>query len=155
MNADTLPIVSAEVREAEERAMDNAGKSTTPAEDIRVAIAICARDLLLRAQIVNMLPANSERSEIEEASAFIAFLGEVCRPMDECLRSVIRTASDNCGGFSPGDQDALASSRMVKDTVHDHWIADFPMKSWHACYTQEVYTKRYARSIEIAERTQR
>ena len=155
MNADTLPIVSAEVREAEERAMDNAGKSTTPAEDIRVAIAICARDLLLRAQIVNMLPANSERSEIEEASAFIAFIGEVCRPMDECLRSVIRTASDNCGGFSPSDQDALASSRMVTEAVHDHWLPSFQMKAWHACYTPEQYTKRYARSIEIAERTQR
>ena len=37
MNAATLPIVSAEVREAEVRAMSNAGKSRTPAEDIRAA----------------------------------------------------------------------------------------------------------------------
>ena len=152
---DTLVEISRLIRETDATVMRVAGKSRTPAEDIRVAIATCARDLLIRAQVVNMLPANSERSEIEEASAFIAFIGEVCRPMDECLRSVIRTASDNCGGFSPGDQNALASSRMVTDAVHDQWIADFTMKSWHACYTPEQYTKRYARAIELAERTQR
>ena len=131
MNADTLPIVSAEVREAEERAMHNARKSRTPAEDIRVAIAACARDLLLRAQIVNMLPANSERSEIEEASVFIAFIGEVCRPMDECLRSVIRTASDNCGGFFK----AISTSEAVLAMPTSCAICrNFPVN----CFTEAI-----------------
>ena len=149
---DTLTATAAMIRQSLAHSHANAAKSRTPAEDIRVALATCARDLLRCVEVVNMLPANSSRSEIEEASAFIAFIQEVCRPLDVMLRDVIRTASDNCGGFSPSEQDELATSRIATDAVKDNWLASFQMKAWSANLEPKEYARRYARQIELAGR---
>lgn len=148
MTPDTaLLSVAALQREVEDRVNANAAKSKTPAEDIRKAIAICARDLLRLCRVADMQFASSIREMREESSAFAAFLPELCRPLDELLRNVIRTGADNVGGFSPIEQKELEESRIVTDTVHGNWLCYFQLAAMGAELEPEEYTRRYVRAM--------
>ena len=147
MNADTQTIVSAECREADARAMHNAGKSRTPAEDIAEALREAALTLDALALLADMPPANSEAAKRETAAMFCGFLAEVCRPLDDMFRQILRTAADNLGSFSPLDQAELERSRIVTDTIHDNWLCFYKLVALGRMVEAPRYQQQYAREL--------
>jgi len=147
MNADTQTIVSAECREADARAMHNAGKSRTPAEDIAEALREAALTLDALALLADMPPANSEAAKRETAAMFCGFLAEVCRPLDDMFRQILRTAADNLGSFSPLDQAELERSRIVTNTIHDNWLCFYKLVALGRMVEAPRYQQQYAREL--------
>jgi hypothetical protein len=83
----------------------------------------------------------------EEASAFLAYLAEVARPLDLMLREILRKGADNVGAFSPIEQDECAHARIVSDALHDQWLASFHLAAIGAECEPAFYTRRYARAL--------
>jgi hypothetical protein len=83
----------------------------------------------------------------EEASAFLAYLAEIARPLDLMLREILRKAADNVGAFSPVEQDECARARIVTDALHDQWLASFQLAAIGAECDPAFYTRRYARAF--------
>jgi hypothetical protein len=68
----------------------------TPAREIAEEIRKAARELDALAGLSDMQSAVGERAMKEEASAFLAYLAEVARPLDLMLREILRKAADKC-----------------------------------------------------------
>jgi hypothetical protein len=119
----------------------------TPGRDIAEAIRTAARSLDALAGLSDMQSAIGERAMKEEASAFVAYLAEIARPLDLMLREILRKAADNVGAFSPIEQDECVRSRIVTDTLHDQWLASFQLAAIGAECEPAFYTRRYARAL--------
>jgi hypothetical protein len=122
----------------------------TPGRDIAEAIRVAARSLDALAGLSDMQSAIGERAMKEEASAFVAYLFEIARPLDLMLREILRKAADNVGAFSPIEQDECARARIVTDTLHDQWLASFQLAAIGAECDPAFYTRRYARAVAAA-----
>lgn len=152
MNTDNLTAVAALQRHVEQTVLANAAKSKTPAEDIRRELYLAALNLCRLAKVADMQFARTDREMHEEASAFVAFVGEVTQPLDDMFRRILRTAGDNVGGFSPIDQSELEQSRIVTDTVHDNWLCHFQLAAIGSESDAEFYQRRYVKSLREVER---
>jgi hypothetical protein len=119
----------------------------TPAREIAEEIRKAARELDALAGLSDMQSAVGERAMKEEASAFLACLAEVARPLDLMLREILRKAADNVGAFSPIEQDECARARIVTDVLHDQWLASFQLAAIGAECEPAFYTRRYARAL--------
>jgi hypothetical protein len=119
----------------------------TPAREIAEAIRNAAQSLDALAGLADMQSAVGERAMREEASAFLAYLAEIARPLDLMLREILRKAADNVGAFSPVEQDECARARIVTDALHDQWLASFQLAAIGAECDPAFYTRRYARAF--------
>jgi len=124
----------------------------TPAREIAEAIRKAAQSLDVLAGLSDMQSAVGERAMKEEASAFLAYLAEVARPLDRMLREILRKAADNVGAFSPIEQDECARTRIVTDALHDQWLASFQLAAIGAECEPAIYTRRYSRALAAADR---
>ncbi len=125
----------------------------SPGRDIAEEIRKAARYLDAIAGLADMQVAGSERSMKEEASAFVAYLAEIARPLDLMLRQILRQAADNVGVFSPLEQNECARSAIVSDALHDQWLASFQLAAIGAECEPPFYTSRYARALAKAGAT--
>jgi hypothetical protein len=123
----------------------------TPARDIAEAVRKAARELDVIAGLADMQSAVGERAMKEEASAFLAYLAEIARPLDLMLREILRKAADNVGAFSPIEQDECACARIVTDALHDQWLASFQLAAIGAECEPAFYTRRYARALAATD----
>ena len=123
----------------------------TPAREIAEAIRKAAQSLDVIAGLADMQSAAGERAMKEEASAFLAYLAEIARPLDLMLREILRKAADNVGAFSPIEQDECARSRIVTDALHDQWLASFQLAAIGAECEPAFYTRRYARALAATD----
>jgi len=124
----------------------------TPAREIAEAIRKAAQSLDVLAGLSDMQSTVGERAMKEEASAFLAYLAEVARPLDRMLREILRKAADNVGAFSPIEQDECARTRIVTDALHDQWLASFQLAAIAAECEPAFYTRRYSRALAAADR---
>jgi hypothetical protein len=123
----------------------------TPAREIAEVIRKAAQSLDALAGLADMQSAVGERAMKEEASAFLAYLTEVARPLDLVLREILRKAADNVGAFSPIEQDECSRARIVTDALHDQWLASFQLAAIGAECDPAFYTRRYARALAATD----
>jgi hypothetical protein len=123
----------------------------TPAREIAEEIRKAASTLDALAGLSDMQSAIGERAMREEASAFVAYLAEVARPLDLMLREILRKAADNVGAFSLIEQHECARARIVTDALHDQWMASFQLAAIGAECEPVFYTRRYARALAVTD----
>lgn len=122
---------------------ENARPAPKPvSQEIGDELREAARMLNILADLSDMQFARCEREQKEEASAFAAFLGEVCRPLDVMLRNIIVTASDNTGAI--GDTRDPSLKNIVTDCVMDNWAPYFELAAIGAVSESSYYQARYA-----------
>lgn len=121
-----------------------------PARAIADAVRQAARELDLNAGLADMQSAVGDRAMKKEASAFLAYLAEIARPLDLMLREILRKAADNVGAFSPIEQGECARARILTDALHDQWLASFQLAAIGAECEPAFYSRRYARALAVA-----
>ena len=117
-------------------------KNRPVSEEIADELREAAAKLNILADLSDMQFARCEREQKEEASAFVAFLGEVCRPMDEAIRNIMVIASDNTGAI--GDTRDPSLRNIVTDAVTDNWSSYFELAAIGAAMEPKEYRARYA-----------
>lgn len=119
----------------------------SPARDIREAIDEAIRTLTAIRDVADMQFARSDREMKEESSAFVAYVFELARPLDDMFRQIFRIGADNIGGLSPIEQKELDRSAMISDVVGDNWTPYFELAAIGAECEPDFYQKRYVRSL--------
>jgi len=95
-------------------------KNRPVSEEIGDELREAAAKLNILADLSDMQFARCEREQKEEASAFVAFLGEVCRPMDEAIRNIMVIASDNTGAIGEAIQPTARAEADMTLTIDTH-----------------------------------
>ena len=124
----------------------------SPEKDIALAILSAVQRLIYIARQADMEFAADTYGQMNEASKFVAFARELCRPLDDMLPKVLRIAGDNCGEFSPPEQDELARARFVAEAIGPDWIDKFELKAGSRVQHWTTHRHRYARALELAGR---